>query len=109
MERIVTIAGIPVSATTGFKNLIFETSRYAQGVETIRGFGETLDERQLNSIENMQVEFILKTDELFNLAYIYCLFRAHGALPLENKYILNKLKLRLPVVKQCRHRKKLKS
>ncbi|EHO19557.1 hypothetical protein HMPREF9466_01488 [Fusobacterium necrophorum subsp. funduliforme 1_1_36S] len=40
----------------------------------------------------MQVEFILKTDELFNLAYIYCLFRAHGALPLENKYILNKLK-----------------
>ncbi|KYL05345.1 peptidoglycan DD-metalloendopeptidase family protein [Fusobacterium necrophorum] len=92
MERIVTIAGIPVSATTGFKNLIFETSRYAQGVATIRGFGETLDERQLNSIENMQVEFILKTDELFNLAYIYCLFRAHGALPLENKYILQKLK-----------------
>lgn len=92
MERIVTIAGIPVSPTTGFKNLIFETSRYASGVNTIRGFGETLDERQLSSIENMEIDFVLKTDELYNLAYIYTLFRAHGALPLSNEYILNKLK-----------------
>ena len=91
MEKLVKFNGIPLSPKTGFRNIIFDTSRYSTGVSTIRGFGETLAEQNLSNIETVNIHFVLKAEELANLAYIYSLFRALGALAVENEYLLKKL------------------
>lgn len=91
-EKIVKINGIEVSKSTGFKNLQFETSRYSDGLNTIRGFGSILNEQNLNTIDTVSMDFILNYYELNNLAYIYNLFKANGVLPIESEYLLKKIK-----------------
>lgn len=90
-EKIVKINGIQISKT-GFKNLQFETSRTSDRLETIRGFGGLMRERNLNVIDTVSMDFVLNYYELKELAYIYCLFKANGILPLENEYFLKKIK-----------------
>ena len=91
-EKIVKINDIEISKSTGFKNLQFETSRYSDGLNTIRGFGDMLNEQNLNNIDTVSIDFILNDYELKDLAYIYCLFKANGILPVENEYLLKKIK-----------------
>lgn len=90
-EKYVKINGIQIS-NNGFKNLSFETSKFSNSISAIRGFGTTLDENNLNIIDTLSLEFYVDVRELDNFAYIYSLFKAYGALPIENDYILNKLK-----------------
>ena len=89
-EKLVKFNGIPLSKT-GFRNIIFDTSRYAKGLDSIRGFGETMSEMNLSNIETINIHFVLKTDELSELAYIYSLFRTQGVLPVENDYLMDKI------------------
>ena len=89
-EKLVKFNGIPLSKT-GFRNIIFDTSRYAKGLDSIRGFGETMSEMNLSNIETINIHFVLKTDELSELAYIYSLFRTQGVLPVENEYLMDKI------------------
>ena len=91
-EKIVKINDIEISKSTGFKNLQFETSRYSDGLNTIRGFGDMLNEQNLNIIDTVSIDFVLNYYELRELAYIYCLFKANGILPIENEYLLKKIK-----------------
>lgn len=89
-ERIIKFNGIQLSKT-GFKDLKFETSRYSDSLNTIRGFGAQMNESNLSVVDTISVDFILKTDELADLAYIYCMFKAIGVLPIENEYLINKV------------------
>jgi len=89
-EKLVKFNGISISKT-GFRNIIFDTSRYAKGLDSIRGFGETMSEMNLSNIETINIHFVLKTDELSELAYIYSLFRTQGVLPIENEYLMDKI------------------
>lgn len=90
-EKIVEINGIKIS-NTGFKNLQFETTRTSDKIHTIRGFGGTMREENLNIIDTVSMDFILNYYELENLAFIYCLFKANGILPIKNDYLLDKIK-----------------
>lgn len=90
-EREVKINGIQISKT-GFKNLQFEAARYSDGLDTIRGFGKVLNEQNLTTIDTVSMDFVLNHYELKELANIYCLFKANGILPIENEYLLNKIK-----------------
>lgn len=90
-EKIVKINGIKIS-DTGFKNLQFETSRYSDGLNTIRGFGDMLNEQNLTSIDTVSIDFVLNYYELRELAYVYCLFKSNGILPIENEYLLKKIR-----------------
>ena len=91
-EKIVKINGIEISKSTGFKNLQFETSRYSDGLNTIRGFGSMLNEQNLSVVDTVSIDFVLNYYELEELAHIYNLFKANGILPIENEYLLNKIK-----------------
>lgn len=91
MEKLIKFNGIPLSPKTGIRNIIFDTSRYSAGMEAIRGFGTVMSESNLANIETVNLHFVLKTEELANLAYIYSLFRVLGVLVVENDYLLDKL------------------
>lgn len=91
MEKLIKFNGIPLSPKTGIRNIIFDTSRYSAGMESIRGFGTVMSESNLANIETVNLHFVLKTEELANLAYIYSLFRTLGVLVVENDYLLDKL------------------
>lgn len=91
-EKIVKINGIEISKSTGFKNLQFETSRYSDGLNTIRGFGSMLNESNLNVVDTVSIDFVLNYYELEELAHVYNLFKANGILPIENEYLLKKIK-----------------
>lgn len=91
MEKLIKFNGIPLSPKTGIRNIIFDTSRYSAGMEAIRGFGTVMSESNLANIETVNLHFVLKTEELANLAYIYSLFRTLGVLVVENDYLLDKL------------------
>lgn len=95
-EQLVTINGIQVSHN-GFKNLDFETSKFSDSFMAIRGFGTSLNEGNLNTIDTLSLEFFIDVSELKEFAYVYSLFKAFGALPIKNKYILDKLKSSLAV------------
>ena len=90
-EELVKINGILVSKN-GFKNLTFETSKFSNMVTPLRGFGSSLDENNLNVIDTLNLEFYVDAEELRNIAFIYTQFRVLGALPIENEYILKKVK-----------------
>lgn len=90
-EKIVKINNIQISKT-GFKNLQFETSRTSERLEILRGFGGLMKEKNLNIIDTVSMDFVLNYYELKELAYIYCLFKANGILPIENEYFLKKIK-----------------
>ena len=90
-EEYIYINNIKIS-NNGFKNLTFETSKFSNSVTAIRGFGSSLDEKNLNTIDTINVEFIINADELYNIALVYSMFKALGALPLKNKYIIDKIK-----------------
>lgn len=89
-ERIIKFNGVQLSKT-GFKDLRFETSRYSDSLNTIRGFGAQMNESNLSVVDTISIDFILKTDELSDLAYIYCMFKAIGVLPIENEYLIEKV------------------
>lgn len=89
-ERIVKFNGIALS-NSGFKDLKFETSRYSDSLNTIRGFGAQMNESNLSVVDTISIDFILKTDELNNLAIIYNMFKAIGVLPIENYYLTEKI------------------
>lgn len=91
MEKLIKFNGIPLSPKTGIRNIIFDTSRYSAGMEAIRGFGTVMSESNLANIETVNLHFVLRTEELANLAYIYSLFRTLGVLVVENDYLLDKL------------------
>lgn len=91
MEKLIKFNGIPLSPKTGIRNIIFDTSRYSAGMEAIRGFGTVMSESNLANIETVNLHFVLRTEELANLAYIYSLFRILGVLVVENDYLLDKL------------------
>lgn len=90
-EKQVIINGINVSSI-GFKNLRFETAKYSDGIETIRGFGSQLKQSNLMKIDTISLEFIIDNNELYNIAKIYTYFKVFGILPVQNEYILEKLK-----------------
>lgn len=89
-EKIIKFNGIQLS-NTGFKDLKFETSRYSDSLNTIRGFGTQMNESNLSVVETISVDFILKTNELRELAIIYNMFKAIGVLPIENDYLIKKI------------------
>jgi len=91
MEKLIKFNGIPLSPKTGIRNIIFDTSRYSAGMEAIRGFGTVMSESNLANIETVNLHFVLRTEELANLVYIYSLFRTLGVLVVENDYLLDKL------------------
>lgn len=95
-EQLVTINGIPISKN-GFKNLNFETSKFSDSFMAIRGFGTNFNEKNLNTIDTLSLEFFVDVSELREFAYVFSLFKAFGALPIKNKYILDKLKNSLAV------------
>lgn len=89
-ERIIKFNGVQLSKT-GFKDLRFETSRFSDSLNTIRGFGSQMNESNLSVVDTISVDFILKTDELKDLAFIYSMFKAIGILPVENEYLIKKI------------------
>lgn len=78
-----------------FKELNFETARFSDGENAIRGFGYTLNDRNLNIIDTFEITFVVDYPELENLLYVYHSFKAFGALPLKNEYIMKKIKTSL--------------
>lgn len=89
-ERFFYLSGMRLSRN-GFKNLTFETSRFSDSFSTIRGFGSHLNDKNLSVVDTFSVEFYIDYKELKEFALAYNLFKAFGALPLENKYILEKI------------------
>lgn len=90
-EELVYLNNIKVSEN-GFKNLTFETSKFSNSNSAIRGFGSSLDENNLNTVDTINLEFLIDASELSNIALIYTMFKALGALPLTNRYIQEKIK-----------------
>lgn len=90
-EKYIKINGITMGKN-GFKSLTFETSKYSGSFSASRGFGIFFNEKNLNQIDVFNVEFIVTKDELEEFAYVHAQFKAFGVLPIENEYILNKIK-----------------
>ena len=90
-EKHVIVNGKNISKN-GFKNLSFETSKYSGSFSASRGFGTFLNESNLSQVDVFNIEFIITKDELPLFAKMYAEFRAFGVLPIENEYILNKIK-----------------
>lgn len=90
-EKYMKINGITMGKN-GFKSLTFETSKYSGSFSASRGFGIFFNEKNLNQIDVFNVEFVITKDELEDFAYVYAQFKAFGVLPIENEYILNKIK-----------------
>lgn len=90
-EKYMKINGITMGKN-GFKSLTFETSKYSGSFSASRGFGIFFNEKNLNQIDVFNVEFVVTKDELEDFAYVYAQFKAFGVLPIENEYILNKIK-----------------
>lgn len=90
-EQYININGKQISKN-GFKNLNFETSRFSDSLTAIRGFGSSSNESNLSIIDTFNLDFIITCEELQSFAEMYAEFKVFGALPLENKYILDKIK-----------------
>ena len=89
-DKQVYIDGIQLSEG-GFENLTYDTSKFSDGIEPIRGLGRIFNDRNLSVIDRVLLEFIVDEERLKSILHVYGMYRTRVVLPLKNEMISKKL------------------